>query len=116
MPLLKLIVNGAWEWFKGNIKLPFGLSELKDQSMDVAFNQGLPALIRSLESAVPAKDRHKLNHGMWQAVKQAAQSNDANSFLSQASTALQNSGQADEILKVVNGAQSAGFSDQAGLF
>jgi len=89
----------AWSWFKSNIKLPFDQETLKNQAMDVAYNQGLPSLISSLENMVPEKYKQNLSHGMWLAVKQAAQSNDPAAFVQQAGTALQNSGQADAILK-----------------
>jgi len=97
--MLKTIVDLAWSWFTSNIKLPFNKDALKAEAFDVAYNQGLPALVKSLEDMVPQQYRQNLNHGMWQAVKQAAESNDPAAFVKQAGDALQNSGQADSILK-----------------
>ncbi|MCL1924279.1 MAG: hypothetical protein FWF50_01690 [Defluviitaleaceae bacterium] len=42
-----------------------------------------------------------LNHPMWKALKQAAQSNDPQTLIDQATTSLKNSGQAEEILKTI---------------
>ena len=97
--IIKTIVELAWAWIKANIKLPFNQEMLKKQAMEVAFNQGLPALVTSLEKQVPEQYRENLNHRMWQAVKQATQSNDPEQFVEQVSTALQNSGEADRMME-----------------
>lgn len=97
--MMKTLIDLAWTWFGKNIKLPFNKEKLKEQSLDIAYNQGLPALVQSLEQMVPEDMKQNLNHGMWQAVKQAANSNNPGEFVKQAATALQNSGQVDEIMK-----------------
>jgi hypothetical protein len=90
----------AWAWFKSNIKLPFNIETLKSQSLDIAYNQGLPGVISSLEQMASQHGKgDALKHPMWGAVKQFAQGNDPETFVQQAGTALQNSGQADEIIK-----------------
>jgi len=96
--MIKTVLNLAWAWFKSNIKLPFNQDQLRDQALNIAYNQGLPALINSLESKVDPRDRDKLDHPMWQALKQAASSNDPSTFVQQAASALENSGEAERII------------------
>lgn|GEM_PF-5229890 len=82
--------------------MPFNKNELKNQAIDIACNQGLPALIGDLEKmANKAGKGENLNHPMWKALKQAAQSNDPQTLIDQATTSLKNSGQAEEILKTI---------------
>jgi hypothetical protein len=97
--MISTIANLAWSWFKSNIKLPFNAEQLKTQAFEVACNQGLPALVSSLESIVPENLKPNLDHGIWQAVKKASQCNNPSEFVQQAGTVLQNSGQADAILQ-----------------
>ena len=99
MSILTTILNLAWSWFGSNIKLPFGQEQIKKEALDIAYNQGLPALVNSLENMVPQQYQQNLNHPMWKALKQAANTNDSTQFVEQASSALTNSGQADAILK-----------------
>jgi hypothetical protein len=103
--MIKTILDLIWSWFKKNIKLPFDMDTLKSQGLDVAYNQGLPALMSTLEEKVPAEHRDKLNHPMWQAAKTAVDTcgGDPEKFVQHATTALQNSGQMDEIIKHVKG-------------
>ena len=52
---------------------------------------------------VPPQYKENLNHGMWRALKDVVNKHgdDPNAVIQQAGSALQNSGQIDEILKVV---------------
>lgn len=97
--MIDKIINLAWGWFKSNIKLPFDQDKLKEQALDIAYNQGLTGLVSSLEQMVPNDKKANLNHPMWQGLKQASESGDAAQFVQQAGIALKNSGQADEIMK-----------------
>ena len=102
--MIKTIAELAWSWFKSNIKLPFNQEKLKEQAVEIAYNQGLSALVTSLEKMVPDQYRQNLSHPMWLAVKESAQSNDPAGFVQQASIAMKNSGQADSIMKAISNA------------
>lgn len=52
---------------------------------------------------VPAQYKQNLNHGMWQALKDVVNQhgNDPNAVINQAGSALQNSGQIEEIMNAI---------------
>lgn len=102
---METIVNLALAWIKKNIKLPFNLDTVKEQAVNIGFNQGLPAVVESFESMVPEHLKDRLNHRMWQTTKDVVNQidpKDAEGFVEKASQALHNSGQTDELLKHIN--------------
>jgi hypothetical protein len=101
MGTVRTIINLAIPWIQRKIKLPFNLNTVKSQAIDIGFNQGLPAVVESFEAMVPPNMRDKLAHPMWQAVKNASHADNAEEFVQKASTALQNSGQIDEIIETI---------------
>jgi len=100
--MIEKIINMAWRWFSSNIQLPFDKNTIKNQLLDIGANQGLPAVVESLENMVPLEMKSRLNHSMWQTMKQVAECDNSTDFVNQASTMLQNSGQADEIINFMN--------------
>lgn len=99
--MLDNVLKMAWSWFTRNIKLPFDKEKLKEQSLDIAYNQGLTALISSLEQIVPEDKKQNLNHPMWQAVKQASQGDDVESFVAQAGDIVKNNEQLKNLTKMM---------------